>query len=187
MTNDPRFVCIATTEIPHRLSPSVWVRESRTIASGERVLVIFSAGNPSLPEQARLYPLDGPPPNGRKEPIMSVAPRDHVTDRDHIVMEGQGLAVYITPASRRRRVEYQLRLVESRGHRTGDLIDALIDLDHLIFHRCLTGEMDAGAVEADYERVGKLKALALSTEHGGERNTALRRALAIAVRLAHAD
>lgn len=103
--------------------------------------------------------------------------------KSHIIQEAEGVVVFITPTSRRRRVEYQLKLVDDNPS-TGNMIEALIDLDHLIFFMALNGDIDAEAASPIYEKIGKLKALALSTDFGGERKAALEAALKLAKGLA---
>lgn len=177
----PRFVCFAAELIkPSR--PSVWTKEGREIAPGEKVLVLFSPGDSRYSPSARFYPLTPDRDPGKPPPVMRVGYADHVDPKSHVVFQSEGITVYITVASRQRRVEYQLSRLQN-GDNIGNLIDALIDLDHLIFHRCIIGLSDAQDIAVEYERVSKLKALAMSTPYQEERKTALNMALKIAKRI----
>lgn len=183
--HSPRYVAIANeTILPKK--PTLWVKpswEDGRINENQKVLVIFSPGNTAqYSPQVRLYQLD--PHAGELPPAFLVQSSDAERPASsHVIHEELGIRVYVSPASRRRRVEWQLQLVSQKAS-WGNVICALIELDHLIFHRCMAGESEPQEIERDYEKLSKLKALALSTDKSGERTVALEKALAIACRIA---
>lgn len=182
MDNSPRFVAIAATDItPSR--PRIWVRDGREIRAGEKVLVIYTPGDPKYSSQCRIYPLTPDHQRHNKPaPIMSVTLSAAVPPKSHVIIDQEGVAVFITPASRRRAVRWQLDRAEQTG-RSGDMIDALIDFDRLILHAAVAGDIDTVAVNGDYEKVQKLKALAASTTFAQERDAALRKALELSKKI----
>lgn len=174
-TSDTRYVTLAAAEITPTPRPGIWVRGER-ISQGQKTLVIFCS-DPRGGSPVRFYPLD---PNEKVPPAFRVAYSPPPADA-HTVIDQDGVCVYVDIASRRRRIEYQLARL--RPTFFSDYLEALIDIDHLIFHELLHDPQKLAAIEKDYDRMTKLKLHALGTPYPEERLTAIQLALRIAKRI----
>ncbi len=127
MTNDPRFVAVVSEWIDD--GPKVWVK-GEALQAGTKTLVIFTEN------QVRFYPLTDERRSGGKPIAFHVGSLDHIQPSDHLIHEGQGIAVYVPVASRQERVQWTIDRM--RPTSLLDHLDVITELQHLICHRTIT-------------------------------------------------